>query len=133
MIEHSNRDEQNPKQQMNTSVQVSQNGRKRNLGTTSSFSFPNQQRQQQQSRIPSYNDPSSSSALLWVDKYKPQRVDQLVVAPKKIAEIRQFLLSFSTSTLGPKLLILTGGPGIGTSFTIHLYLSIFDFRLNIIR
>jgi len=72
---------------------------------------------QKQLSIQTNNDfPPSLDATqqqLWVDKYKPQRVDQLVVAPKKISEIRQFLESFSPSSYAPKLLILTGSPGIG--------------------
>ena len=52
--------------------------------------------------------------LLWIDKYKPQHVNQSIVALKKIEEIRQFLISFSSSSShGPRLLILTGSPGIG--------------------
>jgi DNA polymerase III delta prime subunit len=70
---------------------------------------------------PSNNDaPDLECARLWVEKYKPQLVDDLVMAPKKVAEIRQWLLSFSSSSNGPKLLILTGGPGIGKSTTVVL-------------
>jgi len=65
--------------------------------------------------VPS-KDTSSAQQALWVEKYRPERVDQLVVAPKKISEIRQWLQSFSSLSNGPKLLVLTGGPGIGTSF-----------------
>ena len=54
---------------------------------------------------------------IWVDKYTPQSIDDLCVAPKKVQEVLSWMETRSPSQ---KLLILVGSPGIGKSTMVRL-------------
>jgi cell cycle checkpoint protein len=55
--------------------------------------------------------------LLWVDKYAPTTAAQLCVAPKKVKEVRTWLLD--TEKLS-RLLVFVGSPGVGKSTVIQI-------------
>jgi len=94
---------------------------------------------------------SSYGSLMWVDKYAPTNAADLCVAPKKVKEIREWMVqthsppqsdqSWSRSAamdggyqqqqqqqqqrepIVPRLLVLVGSPGVGKSSTVHVLAS----------
>ena len=68
------------------------------------------------------NDNGSDKHLMWTDKHVPTVSSELCVQPKKIEEVRDWLKQCFRSIRDPvlygscsKLLVLTGGPGVGKS------------------
>ena len=55
--------------------------------------------------------------LLWVDKYAPTTAAQLCVAPKKVKEVRTWLLDSEKLS---RLLVFVGSPGVGKSTVIKI-------------
>lgn len=83
------------------------------------------------------NDPSmsSSSLLLWTDRYRPSSCKDLCVAPQKINVLKQWIQDVmvhgrtnnitsannaAPQTVLPKLCVLVGGPGIGKSTMVRV-------------
>lgn len=64
---------------------------------------------------------------IWVDKYAPQNIDDLCVAPKKVQEVRSWMETRSPSK---KFLILVGSPGIGKSTMVRLLAKHSDATLH---
>ena len=93
--------------------------------------------------------PTDAASMMWVDKYAPQTSADLCVAPKKVKEIREWMVQASTnggvnsdpfstggggggmSGLGmqlpgepvPQIFILVGSPGVGKSTTVRVLAS----------
>ena len=82
----------------------------------------------------------SAASMMWVDKYAPTNAADLCVAPKKVKEIREWMLQTASpqslsndvdggydqrqqQTAPPRLLVLVGSPGVGKSSTIHVLAS----------
>jgi cell cycle checkpoint protein len=63
-------------------------------------------------------DTSSHDNALWIDRYNPQCIADVCVAPKKVQEVRQWIQSAMKDHIH-KLLILVGSPGIGKSTMIR--------------
>ncbi|KAJ4843308.1 hypothetical protein Tsubulata_030216 [Turnera subulata] len=69
---------------------------------------------------------------LWVDKYKPQSVDELAVHKKKVEEVKVWFedrLKSSKDGYINHVLLATGPAGSGKSTTIHVIASHFGARL----
>jgi len=93
--------------------------------------------------------PTDAASMMWVDKYAPQTSADLCVAPKKVKEIREWMVQASTSggvnsdpfSIGgggdgmsglgmqlpgepvPQIFILVGSPGVGKSTTVRVLAS----------
>ena len=68
--------------------------------------------------IQSYEvDSPNDNSLMWTEKHAPTKVCELCVQPKKIQEVREWMIQSYSSIQdqNSKLLVLTGGPGIGKS------------------
>ena len=68
-----------------------------------------------------------SSNLMWIDKHVPLSSSNLCVAPKKIQEVKEWMSSNDDNN--PKLLILTGGSGVGKTTMIRLLAKELGFTL----
>ena len=72
--------------------------------------------------------PPPSASMLWVDKYAPtDAASDLCVAPKKVAEIRRWMVASAPSSQPAaaaggegeaRLLVLVGSPGVGKSAAV---------------
>ena len=97
----------------------------------------------------SASSPTDAASMMWVDKHAPQTSADLCVAPKKVKEIREWMVQASTngsvnrdpfSTVGggdgmgglgmqlpgepvPPIFILVGSPGVGKSTTVRVLAS----------
>ena len=97
----------------------------------------------------SASSPTDTASMMWVDKYAPQTSADLCVAPKKVKEIREWMVQASTSggvnsdpfSIGgggdgmsglgmqlpgepvPQIFILVGSPGVGKSTTVRVLAS----------
>ena len=84
-------------------------------------SFRPQARRRIRSSTTNTTSSRRQSSLLWTDKYLPQSIADLCVAPKKVKEIQAWMTNGTASTTPhSKLLILVGSPGIGKSTAVRL-------------
>eukprot|EP00041_Stephanoeca_diplocostata_P021729 m.512624 g.512624 ORF g.512624 m.512624 type:complete len:635 (+) comp21895_c0_seq3:163-2067(+) len=71
-------------------------------------------------RKPSAHKEDGVNAM-WTDKHCPQSEETLAVHKKKVAEVRDWLLSAATAdSQGPRILLLTGPVGVGKSATVRV-------------
>ena len=69
---------------------------------------------------------------LWIDKYRPTKSADLVVAPKKVRQVVSWLEEGNEGTAdqgGRRLLVLIGGSGVGKSTLIHVLGKEYDFEI----
>ncbi|XP_050227110.1 cell cycle checkpoint protein RAD17 isoform X2 [Mercurialis annua] len=75
---------------------------------------------------------SSNVKELWVDKYKPQSLEELAVHKKKVEEVKAWFekrLKASEENLSNYVLVITGQAGTGKSITINTIASHFGATL----
>lgn len=106
---------------------VSTSNMNRKMKSSSSSKTPNNNKKED------YVDDAKNNQL-WVDKYKPTKIEEICIAPKKIGEVREWMVKFQNSNRisnthphdnyrnqsRSKLLILVGSAGIGKSTLVHL-------------
>jgi cell cycle checkpoint protein len=92
----------------------------------------------------SKNDEYSNFNDLWPVRHTPQSSTELVVAPKKVQEMRQWMKGHTnairqalskdstpfTSTQAPPMLVLVGSPGIGKSTAIRCLAVELEFEIS---
>jgi cell cycle checkpoint protein len=61
----------------------------------------------------------SSKGSLWSEKHSPKSANQLAVHPKKIEEVKSWLLKQNNSSRRPGIVIITGPPGCGKTATVQ--------------
>lgn len=54
--------------------------------------------------------------MLWVDKYAPKSLDEVIIQEKKVQEFSQIMQNDKV-----KILLMTGPPGCGKNSLINLY------------
>ncbi|CAM6097572.1 unnamed protein product [Calypogeia fissa] len=71
---------------------------------------------------------------LWVDKYTPKSVGELVVHTKKVAEVKEWLqrqlLHPYGSLSGSRVLMLTGPAGVGKTAVVHVLADVLGVELT---
>ncbi|CAL1361126.1 unnamed protein product [Linum trigynum] len=75
---------------------------------------------------------STNAGELWVDKYKPQGLEELAVHKKKVEEVKRWFeekLNASKGSSESNVLIITGQAGVGKSATIRVMASQFGVTL----
>eukprot|EP00980_Cylindrotheca_fusiformis_P020058 scaffold7139_cov115-Cylindrotheca_fusiformis.AAC.8 len=83
-------------------------------------------------RFASVADNSStddSAAAMWVDRFTPTSSSDLCVAPKRVKEIKAWIVE-AVARKNQKLLVLVGSPGIGKSTSIRVLASELDFSIT---
>ncbi len=101
------------------------NNKLRNRQESRCFDVRDPQYQQDKKRNKKTNSGTSDNGyLMWVDKYAPTLSSDLCMAPKKIKEVKEWMMLSSSEdyyyNTTNKLLILTGGPGVGKSATVRV-------------
>jgi replication factor C subunit 1 len=61
-----------------------------------------------------------SDTQLWVDKYRPQSLDQVIGHKAEIQQLRSWLQQWENGIPTHRGVLVTGPPGIGKTTTIHL-------------
>lgn len=86
---------------------------KRNKHISSSSTNGNQ-------AIENINGQQQISGVTWIDKYKPQNLDDLVIHPKKVDEVQIWFDRYKRNTYSCKYLLLLGPSGSGKTSTINV-------------
>jgi hypothetical protein len=108
-----------------TVTNSSRNNKPRNKQETwfSDVRYPQHQQETRRNKKRNTGN-SANSFLMWVDKYAPKLSSDLCVAPKKIREVKEWMMLSSSEdyyyNTANKLLILTGGPGQGKTATVRV-------------
>jgi replication factor C subunit 1 len=63
---------------------------------------------------------ASAGAQLWVDRYAPSKLTDIIGQTAAIAELQTWLRDWSPSGKGPRGALVTGPPGIGKTTAVHL-------------
>ena len=71
----------------------------------------------------------------WAYEYSPRAIEDLVVVPKKVDEVRSWLRKYATGAPGSsapskRLLVLCGPAGVGKSAMLRVLCSDLDVEIN---
>ena len=65
---------------------------------------------------------------LWINKYKPQKIDKIIGNNKQIETFKQWIINPTNSSI-----IISGNQGLGKTLTIKLILEEFHYNIRIIN
>lgn len=65
---------------------------------------------------------------LWINKYKPQKIDKIIGNNKQIETFKQWIINPTNSSI-----IISGNQGLGKTLTIKLILEEFNYNIRIIN